>query len=100
MITRMTQSEYRRERVQPATKRPARPPVPAPARLPAFEAVLAGVKALKASEWKDTSLHRIPDEAFARLAFQLSAPLQAEFKTVDTFLAYWRRLTRRTRKVD
>lgn len=97
---RMTQSEYRREHGQSATKPAARTSMSTPAgpvRSPAVEAAVAGVKALKSSEWKDTALHRIPDEAFARLAYELSAPLQAEFKSVDTFLAHWRWLRRAKR---
>lgn len=44
---------------------------------------------LRQAKWNDESLARIDTEDLAREAYQLSRPLQDEFTSVDTFIAYW-----------
>ena len=45
-------------------------------------------------EWADKDLAQIATEAKARDAYQFSKPLKEEFTSVETFVAYWRALTK------
>ncbi|ALA60198.1 hypothetical protein [Nitrospira moscoviensis] len=51
---------------------------------------------LKQAEWSDAQLAMVETEELARSAYELSQPLQLDFRSIDSFLAYWRKLRRRS----
>lgn len=53
--------------------------------------VIDGKARLKSHAWTDQEITRIESEDLARLAYEVSETLQAEFQSGGAFISYWRR---------
>lgn len=57
-----------------------------------LDETLAAAERLQAEPWTDAAIAKLPDEALATMAFNMSKPLRREFTSLAQFLAYRRGL--------